>query len=173
VIKKRYILGSLALLLLIPLIVCYLYLFGHIRNFSLCQKRFDGVLLEEFTELNKAKVAKVVVEFYDAETPIEITEPEKIDLAFHFMKGRHDDWQEPCLVPVSDLVRVNFFDETGAEIAHYGFWSRYIVYYGYLNQKNLPPIVLLPVDDDERTTLFEALGVSVERVNQRLGFESK
>jgi hypothetical protein len=34
-------------------------------------------------------------------------------------------------------------------------------------------VILLPVDENERATLFEALGVSVEQVNKGLGFESK
>jgi hypothetical protein len=169
--KKRYTFISLALLLLIPVVVCYLYLFGRIRNFSLCEKRFDGVLLEEFAELNKAKITKVVVDFRNSETPTSITDREKIEAALEFMKGRNNNWQKPCLVPVSDLVRLSFIDKTGAEIAGYGFWSGFIVYYGYSKQKNLPPVLLLPVNDEEFNALFEALEVPIELVNKKMGLE--
>ena len=170
--KRQYVFISLALLLSATFIVCYLYLFGQIRNFSICEQRFDGILLDEFTELNKTKVAKLIVDIHGEETKFEITDPNKIETALTFMEGRHDDWQEPCGIPVAAVIDLNLIDKAGDEIGHYGFWSRFIVYYGSLKQSNLPPVVLLPIEDKDRTALFETLDIPIELVNDRLGFEN-
>jgi len=42
-----------------------------------------------------------------------------------------------------------------------------------LHQSDLPPQLFLPVSDEDRNLLFEALGIPIELVNDRLHLNSK
>jgi hypothetical protein len=170
---KRYIYILASLLVIIICGVTVLIVKEWAENLSICEGRFDNIALDEFDEVNQVNASKIVVDFHDAETKIEVTDPDKIKFAMNFMYGRNNNWKEPCLVPGGDIIGLYFYNESGELLGHYGFWSNVIVYYPsrIKSPSGLPPILLYKIEHKEREDLFEELAIPNNSINKRLGLD--